>query len=116
MCSVDHSTEQSSARGAGRGARGRLAGWWGNSSPRRRSVAGLRGRSATLGLRTAQTPTGGSSEEFSAMDASLTEQRRVQEDGLRIVNWFSQGRVRTVAGEQARDNYVPAAAVIRRGQ
>src|SRR5947207_12507393 len=114
--STSHTVAQSSVRIAGRRARGRLAGWWGNGSPRRRSVAGLRGRSATLGLRTAQTPTGGSSEEFSAMDASLTEQRRVQEDGLRIVNCFSQGRAGTVPGEQAPANYVPAAAVIRRGQ
>src|SRR2546429_2085930 len=116
MRSQDHSWEQSAARGGGRGARGRLASWWGKSSPRRRSVAGLRGRSATLGLRTAQTPTGGSSEEFSAMGASLTEQRRVQEDGLRVVNCFSQGRVRTVLAESAPANYVPAAAVIRRGR
>src|SRR5436853_1299052 len=116
MCSPGHTGEQSSARGAGRGARGRLAGWWGNSSPRRRSVAGLRGRSATLGLRTAQTPTGGSSEEFSAMDASLTEQRRVQDEGLRIVNCFSWGREWTVPKEEAPANYVPAAAVIRRGR
>src|SRR5881396_3997546 len=36
---------------AWRGARVRLASWWGNGSPRRRSVAGLRGRTATLGLR-----------------------------------------------------------------
>ena len=50
------------------------------------------------------------------MDASLTEQRRVQDDGLRIVNCFSQGRAWTVPGEQAPANYVPAAAVIRRGQ
>ena len=50
------------------------------------------------------------------MDASLTEQRRVQDEGLRIVNCFSQGRARTVPGEQAPANYVPAAAVIRRGQ
>jgi hypothetical protein len=50
------------------------------------------------------------------MDASLTEQRRVQDEGLRIVNCFSQGRVRTVPVEQAPANYVPAAAVIRRGQ
>ena len=87
-----NSAEQSLARGAGSWARGRLAGWWGKSPPRRRSVAGLRGRTATLGLRTAQTPTGGSSEEFSAMGASLTEQRRVQEDALRSVNCFSVGR------------------------
>ena len=31
--------------------RGWLASWWGNGSPRRRSVAGLRGWTATLGLR-----------------------------------------------------------------
>jgi hypothetical protein len=95
---------------------GRLASWWGKSLPRRRSVAGLRGRTATLGLRTAQTPTGGSSEEFSAMDASLTEQRRVQEDAFRSVNCFSLGREWTVPEEEAPANYVPAAAVIRRGR
>ncbi len=50
------------------------------------------------------------------MDASLTEQRRVQEDAFRSVNCFSQGRVRTVPGESAPANYVPAAAVIRRGR
>ena len=37
--------------GATRGARGRLASWWGNGLPRRRSIAGLRGWSATRGLR-----------------------------------------------------------------
>ena len=77
---------------AERGACGRLASWCGKSAPRRRSVAGLRGRAATLGLRTAQTPTGGSSEESSAMGATLTERRRVREDGLRVVNRFSVGR------------------------
>jgi hypothetical protein len=50
------------------------------------------------------------------MDESLTEQRRVQEDGLRVVNCFSQGRARTVPEEEAPANYVPAAAVIRRGR
>ena len=108
--------ERAKPQGALGWACGRLASWWGKSSPRRRSVAGLRGRSATLGLRTAQTPTGGSSEEFSAMGATLTEQRRVQEDGLRVVNCFSLGRVRTVPEEEAPANYVPAAAVIRRGR
>src|SRR5260370_2016210 len=106
-------TQVSSARGW---ACGRLASWWGNGSPGHRSVAGLRGRSATLGLRTAQTPTGGSSEEFSSMGATLNEQRRVQEEGFRIVNCFSGGRERTVPQESAPANYLPAAAVIRRGQ
>ncbi len=50
------------------------------------------------------------------MGATLNEQRRVQEEGLRIVNCFSLGRVRTVPEEQAPANYVPAAAVIRRGR
>ena len=50
------------------------------------------------------------------MGESLTEQRRVQEDGLRVVNCFSGGRARTVPQEEAPANYVPAAAVIRRGQ
>src|SRR6478752_233378 len=99
--------------GAQGGACGRLASWCGKSAPRRRSVAGLRGRAATLGLRTAQTPTGGSSEGSSAMGATLTEQRRVEDDGLRVVNSFSGGRERTVPQEEASANYVPAAAVIR---
>src|SRR6185437_10549205 len=38
-------------QGADGAARVRLAGWWGNGLPRRRSIAGLRGRPATLGLR-----------------------------------------------------------------
>src|SRR5258705_7976611 len=108
--------KQSSFGSATGWARGRLASWWGKGSPKRRSVAGLRGRSATLGLRTAQTPTGGSSEEFSAMVARLTEQRRVQDEGFRVVNCFSWGGERTVPKEEAPANYVPAAAVIRRGR
>ena len=48
------------------------------------------------------------------MGATLNEQRRVQEEGFRIVNCFSLGRERTVPEESASANYVPAAAVIRR--
>ena len=50
------------------------------------------------------------------MGATLNEQRRVPEEGLRIVNGFSRGRERTVLLEEAPANYVPAAAVIRRGR
>ena len=50
------------------------------------------------------------------MGASLNEQRRVQEEGFRIVNCFSVGREWTVPQEEAPANYVPAAAVIRRGR
>ena len=55
------------------------------------------------------------------MDESLTEQRRVSEEGLRIVKLCYQGRTSTnnyltVPKEEATANYVPAAAVIRRWQ
>jgi hypothetical protein len=48
------------------------------------------------------------------MGATLNEQRRVEDDGLRIVNSFSLGRMMTVPVEEVSANYVPAAAVIRR--
>ena len=56
------------------------------------------------------------------MGESLTEQRRVSEEGLRIVKLCCWGRkkrggnalFKTVPDEQATANYVPAAAVIRR--
>ena len=50
------------------------------------------------------------------MGESLTQQRRVGDEGLRVVNRFQQGRIQTVPAEEAPANYVPAAAVIRRGQ
>ena len=40
---------------------------------------------------------------------------RVREEGFRIVNLCLQGRKMTVPEEEAPANYVPAAAVIRRG-
>src|SRR5260370_2567785 len=78
--------KESSFGGAGRWACGRLASWCGKSAPRRRSVAGLRGRAATLGLRTAATHSEGSSEEFFALEATLPEQRRVPDDAFRRAN------------------------------
>ena len=58
------------------------------------------------------------------MDESLTEQRRVSEEGLRVVKLCCQGRTSTgvtagtltVPDQKATANYVPAAAVIRRWQ
>ena len=50
------------------------------------------------------------------MGESLTQRRRVGEEGLRVVNPFSGGRARTVPREEAPANYVPAAAVRRRGR
>ena len=57
------------------------------------------------------------------MDESLTEQRRVSDEGLRVVKLCYRGRILfyvnnveklTVPEEEATANYVPAAAVIRR--
>ena len=42
------------------------------------------------------------------------QQRRVKDEGFRIVNFFDEGRKKTVPQKQATANYVPAAAVIRR--
>ena len=50
------------------------------------------------------------------MGGTLIQQRRVKEEGLRIVNLCCRGRKETVPDEEAPANYVPAAAVIRRGQ
>ena len=50
------------------------------------------------------------------MGGTLTQQYRVSEEGFRIVKLFYQGRRMTVPDEEVPANYVPAAAVIRRGQ
>ena len=50
------------------------------------------------------------------MEATLTEQRRVSEEGLRLVKLCCLRRILTVSSEEATANYVPAAAVIRRWQ
>ena len=52
------------------------------------------------------------------MGGSLTQRRRVGDEGLRVVNLFQQGRSSdvTVPAEEAPANYVPAAAVIRRAR
>ena len=58
------------------------------------------------------------------MGESLTQRRRVEDEGLRIVNSCQTGRrcvgeqstYLTVLSEEAPANSVPAAAVIRRGR
>ena len=63
------------------------------------------------------------------MGGTLTQQRRVNEEGLRVVKFCQEGRrssdckplslgtkKMTVPKEEAPANYVPAAAVIRREQ
>ena len=50
------------------------------------------------------------------MGESLTQQCRVKDEGLRVVNFFDWGRINDLPKEQVTANYVPAAAVIRRWQ
>ena len=50
------------------------------------------------------------------MGASLMQRRRVSDEGLRVVKLCQWGRKLTVPTEEAPANYVPAAAVTRRGQ
>ena len=50
------------------------------------------------------------------MGESLRQQRRVRDEGPRVVNRFQQGTKMTVPAEEGAANYVPAAAVTRRHQ
>src|SRR6266852_5793361 len=105
-------------------ARGGLACWRGNGPPRRRSVAGLRGRSATLGLRHGPDSYGrqqwGILRNGRKPDAATPREGRRPSGckplsgGTKPLGLIAQ-RV-TEPPEEAPANYVPAAAVIRRGQ
>ena len=50
------------------------------------------------------------------MGASLIQPCRVDEEGPRVVNVLSMVKIMTVAIQEAPANFVPAAAVIRKGQ
>ena len=102
----------------------RLGSWWGKSLPSRRSVAGLRGRPATLELRHGPDSYGrqqwGILRNGRKPDAATPRERRrpsgckALSGGTKPLGLIAQ-RV-TVPPEEGPANYVPAAAVIRRGQ
>ncbi len=50
------------------------------------------------------------------MGETLMQRRRVSEEVFRYVKLYQQGRKKTVPDSEAPANYVPAAAVIRRGK
>ena len=50
------------------------------------------------------------------MGESLMQQRRVRDEGFLSCKPLSAGTIVTVPAEEAPANYVPAAAVIRRGR
>ena len=106
--------QQLKEQSAMRWARGALASWWGNGSPRRRCVADLRGWSATLGLRHGPDSYGrqqwGILHNGGNPDAA-TPREWWRPSGCKAL---SSGTIMTVPEEEATANYVPAAAVIRR--
>jgi hypothetical protein len=102
--------------GAGGGGCVRLAGWCGNGAPRRRSVAGLRGRPATGGLRHGPHTCGW--QQRGIFGNGRKPDRATPRAGRRPSGCkpLFPGARMTVPGESAPANYVPAAAVRRRGR
>ena len=99
------------------GARGPSAGWGGNGPPRRRRVAGLRGRTVTLGLR--HGPDSYGRQQWGIFRNGRKSDGATPREGRRLSGCkpLSSGKKKmTVPEEEAPANYVPAAAVIRRGR
>ena len=106
----------SKEQSAKRWARVRLASWWGKGLPRRRSVAGLRGWTATLGLR--HGPDSYGRQQWGILHNGGNPDAATPREGRRFSDCkpLSSVTKMTVAEEEATANYVPAAAVIRRWQ
>ena len=95
---------------------GALACWRGNGPPRQRCVAGLRGRTATLGLRHGPDSYGrqqwGILHNGGNPDAATPRGGRRSSDCKLLL----LGKIMTVPNKEVTANYVPAAAVKRRSQ
>ena len=93
-----------------------LASRWGKGSPRRRSLAGLRGWSATLGLR--HGPDSYGRQQWGILHNGGNPDAATPREWWRSSDCkaLSLGTIMTVPKEEATANYVPAAAVIRRWQ
>ena len=92
-----------------------LDSWWGNGSPSRRSVAGLRGWTATLGLR--HGPDSYGRQQWGILHNGGNPDAATPREGWRFSDCKPLSLVKnimTVTKEEAPANYVPAAAVIRR--
>ena len=106
----------SKEQSAERWTRVQLDSWWGNGSPSRRLVAGLRGWTATLGLR--HGPDSYGRQQWGILHNGRKPDAAMPREGWR----FSDCKllflvtIMTVAKKKATANYVPAAAVIRRWQ
>ena len=116
LCNTAYASEEGKAKATEGEAYIRLGSWWSNSSPSQRSVAGLRGWSATLGLRYGPNfygrqqwgilDNGGNSDPATPRERWRSSDRKV----------LSPMKIMTVVGKEAPANFVPAAAVIRREQ
>ena len=93
-----------------------LDSWRGNGPPSRRSVAGLRGWTATLGLR--HGPDSYGRQQWGILHNGRKPDAATPREGRRSSDCklLSLGKIMTVPKEEAPANYVPAAAVIRRWQ
>ena len=94
-----------------------LDSWWGNGLPSRRSVAGLRGWTATLGLR--YGPDSYGRQQWGILGNGRKPDPATPREGRRLSGCkllLPGTKDVTVPGEKATANYVPAAAVIRRWQ
>ena len=93
-----------------------LDSWWGNGLPSRRSLAGLRGWTATLGLR--HGPDSYGRQQWGILHNGGNPDAATPREGRRFSDCklLSQGTIMTVPCKKAPANYVPAAAVIRRVQ
>ncbi len=76
----------------------------------------MRERSATWGLKKGPNFFGGSSEEYWTMNESLIQQYQVSDEGFVYCKTLSIAKIMTLAIEEVPTNFVPAVAVIRRGQ
>ena len=105
--------ESSGGGGWGRGPSGRRRG---RGPPCRRRVAGLRDRPATLGLR--YGPDSYGRQQWGILRNGGNPDAATPRAGRRPSGCkpLSAGKTMTVPAEEAPANYVPAAAVIRRGR
>ena len=114
---IPHKPQEGKPSGVLGGARVRLASRWGKSSPRQRSVTGLRGRTVTLGLR--HGPDSYGRQQWGILRNGGNPDAATPRGGRRFSNRkLLSGRKKkmTVLLEEAPANSVPAAAVIRGGQ
>ena len=102
--------------GGGGWGRGPSGSGRGNGPPSRRRVAGLRDRPATLGLR--YGPDSYGRQQWGILRNGGNPDAATPRAGRRhsCRKPLSAGKTSTVPAEEAPANYVPAAAVIRRGR